>query len=406
MSGSWPMPKFLLISQCLVLAISAISTSAILARTRLVPDVKIVGRRFVFIDGLRGLACLLVFLNHAPLTLINLGIPQNMVHVPDKYIQKLLNVSGSVGVQIFFCVTGFLFFTKMIESSSGKLDLFKFFRNRVYRLVPLYFLAASICLVIIAGSTEMPIGFFEGSLWNSAQLYFFGFAPNPTINGFDSGRLLGVNWSLPYEWKFYLVYGVLFFAYWRWKKIRLPAVLVLGAWAVLDFLIWGRAFWPYFLSGYLAALTYSCSCKIQTADKIKVRFSFFAFFLLILPFFIGGEHYGLVRFILITLAFVAIVLGSHRFLSHRSLLYLGEISYSFYLLHGLSLYVIFSIGRKFTDLSQMSYVSLTSALALSTVVVVAFASLTYRFVEYRFLSMRRTRSASSNVHDLQAAQLL
>ncbi|MBJ2204465.1 acyltransferase family protein [Pseudomonas carnis] len=65
-----------------------------------------VKHEYKFINGLRGLAAIFVFVNHAPFVLINLGVKNTVFSAWGQIYPNL----GSFGVQIFFCITGFLFF--------------------------------------------------------------------------------------------------------------------------------------------------------------------------------------------------------------------------------------------------------------------------------------------------------
>ncbi|WP_350649260.1 acyltransferase family protein [Pseudomonas sp. HY13-MNA-CIBAN-0226] len=102
-----------------------------------------VPHEYKFINGLRGLAAVFVFVNHAPFVLTNLGITNSSFSSWGQIYPNL----GSFGVQIFFCITGFLFFDKIMKSNS--IDWNGFFLARLKRVAPLYY-ASSIIVVLIA----------------------------------------------------------------------------------------------------------------------------------------------------------------------------------------------------------------------------------------------------------------
>ncbi|MGP5490482.1 acyltransferase family protein, partial [Pseudomonas helleri] len=91
---------------------------------------------YKFINGLRGLAAVFVFINHAPFILTSLGITNSTFSTWGWIYVNL----GSFGVQIFFCITGFLFFDKVIKTPTMQWD--NFFEGRVRRVAPLYYFSS------------------------------------------------------------------------------------------------------------------------------------------------------------------------------------------------------------------------------------------------------------------------
>ncbi|HFG3782180.1 TPA: acyltransferase family protein, partial [Escherichia coli] len=91
------------------------------------------GKRYLHIDGIRGIAALLVVLNHAVFSLSNNGFNPLSVNTSNFWV---FAHAGDIGVQIFFCITGFLFFDKIIKTGN-KINWEMFFVSRVKRLVPM-----------------------------------------------------------------------------------------------------------------------------------------------------------------------------------------------------------------------------------------------------------------------------
>src|SRR6218665_4087461 len=81
------------------------------------------------LDGVRGLAIVLVLLFHA--------------HVPGF-------ANGAIGVDVFFALSGFLITTLLIEelSRSSRLRFARFYTRRASRLLPAYLLLGVTCVVL------------------------------------------------------------------------------------------------------------------------------------------------------------------------------------------------------------------------------------------------------------------
>ena len=85
--------------------------------------------RIPCLDGLRGVAILLVIFSH-------LHFPASAGPLP-KHVQAR---AGYLGVQVFFVLSGFLITTLMLREvgRTGRLSLRGFYLRRVLRIVPAY----------------------------------------------------------------------------------------------------------------------------------------------------------------------------------------------------------------------------------------------------------------------------
>ncbi|GAA0622922.1 acyltransferase [Kutzneria viridogrisea] len=139
-------------------------------------------KRFPALDGLRAVSALLVVLFH------NEG--------PDI-------LQGWLGVQVFFVLSGFLITTLLLRERdrTGRVSLRAFYIRRAFRILPVYFLILGLTLagLLVAGQflsqppgTELP-----------QYLLFF--------TEFGHGGAYGQAWSLGIEQKFYLLWPVLAF---------------------------------------------------------------------------------------------------------------------------------------------------------------------------------------------------
>ena len=139
-------------------------------------------RRFAGLDGLRAIAALLVVLFH------NQG--------PDI-------LQGWIGVQIFFVLSGFLITTLLLRehARTGRVNLANFYLRRAFRILPVYLLILGLLTVGLLAAGK----FLSNPLGRQFPLYLlFG-------NEFTLGGPFGQSWTLGIEQKFYLVWPLLAF---------------------------------------------------------------------------------------------------------------------------------------------------------------------------------------------------
>ncbi|RNL77323.1 acyltransferase family protein [Nocardioides marmorisolisilvae] len=160
------------------------------------------------LDGLRGVAILLVLGQHAPTRPL---------------------IDGFVGVTVFFCLSGYLITTLLLrELDGGGLDLRGFYRRRVARLGPalVVVVVVTTAVVLIArpdlrfAQTFAPAG---AALTYTTSLFDWGHHP------FASGDYFNYTWTLSIEEQFYLLWPLaLFWSYRRDPRLlaALTAVLI------------------------------------------------------------------------------------------------------------------------------------------------------------------------------------
>jgi peptidoglycan/LPS O-acetylase OafA/YrhL len=158
--------------------------------------------RIAGLDGLRGIAVVLVIMHNASeLELAHQDrlYPEAwLAHVYDHFTQI-----GWVGVQLFFVLSGFLITRILLESKGSKGNLCGFYRRRVRRIFPLYYLTLVAVLVLLA---NLPLAPAELVLSQQHQWSLWLFLSNwYQCWGLE---VFGMThfWSLAVEEQFYLVW--------------------------------------------------------------------------------------------------------------------------------------------------------------------------------------------------------
>ena len=167
------------------------------------------------LDGLRGVAILLVLGQHAPTRPL---------------------IDGFVGVTVFFCLSGYLITTLLLrELATGKVDLRRFYRRRVARLGPgLVVVVTVTTAVVLIARPDLTTGqaFGPAGAAISYTTSLFDWAHHP----FATGDYFNYTWTLSIEEQFYLLWP--FLLVWGYRRSpRLLAGLtaaLIGASLALD----------------------------------------------------------------------------------------------------------------------------------------------------------------------------
>ncbi|MFJ1336753.1 acyltransferase family protein [Pseudomonas caricapapayae] len=338
--------------------------------------------RFPTLDGLRGLCASSVFIHHSVMAYGFYAAGKwKPVSGVSSYDGNYMGHLGSVGVMLFFMVTGFLFSDRLIRNS-GREDWVGFYRKRIRRIAPLYFFVVltviAICVISDAIKGSFLVGYGQALQW-----FGFGFFPLSSLGmtGFTWTMVCGVLWTLAIEWQFYFLLPAIgvFCTRNRTFLTFVGAVSVLSVMLALSkgIEVKTAVIALCFCAGAIAAHLHSTPWRKHLASwpmavlsvallaiDIKYRFS----------------SYNLLSFLSVALIFLCASNGNSFFgiLNFRPMKFLGVISYSVYLCHGL---VLFG-ASKAVSLGMSQYAMLAALL------LVPFCALTYRYVERPFLSQR------------------
>jgi peptidoglycan/LPS O-acetylase OafA/YrhL len=153
--------------------------------------------RLPTLDGLRGIAVLLVMLYH-----FNVNMPR------DASVEGLVTTAlnaGWIGVDLFFVLSGFLI-TGILLDSRGSGSYFKnFYARRVLRIMPLFYLFLFLGLFVYPKLPYQPYPDFR--LQND-EFWYLAFLGNLRIVQVQAFRnpFADITWSVAIEEQFYLVW--------------------------------------------------------------------------------------------------------------------------------------------------------------------------------------------------------
>jgi peptidoglycan/LPS O-acetylase OafA/YrhL len=342
------------------------------------------------LDGLRGIAILLVLLAH---------------HFD---VIPYFPILGPCGVDLFFVLSGFLI-TDILLRSRGKAKwLQSFFINRVLRIFPVYYLVLLIYFLISPYLDPDVIQYnYYHAHWEALVFHFNNFLivfyPNHT-----EGRIFGHFWSLSVEEQFYLFwpFAVLLFSS-KHSLVFLLITIILIAIGIRLYAwysfrdaenYWGAMtnlrFDAIAPGALLAALRY----EYPTSRKKKF-ISFSVLIFIIYAILIGYKYFydrsfshyltgGITAFCMC--AGLAIIFGieeraQRSWLANRPLVFFGKISYGLYIFHFPLLLIARHYAIKYFGNEVYTHL-ISGAITAILAVLLSFAS--YHWFERRFLAMK------------------
>jgi exopolysaccharide production protein ExoZ len=282
-------------------------------------------------EGLRGLAVFLVFTQHYAYQVLTLGQFAG-IELP---IIAAMRSYGNIGVELFFVLSGYLIYGTLVRRNPRFLD---FMRRRIVRIYPAFlavFLIYLMLHLIKTGDDKIPADPLSAGLYVAANLLLL-----PGL--FPIVPLLSVTWSLSYEMFFYVSTAILVAALRMDLRARRQRLMVLATITIM----------------FLA------SCFISDAVPSRMM-PFFAGMLLAegigvsqwrVPSFLGlaapvtalllsrnvpmpWNMLELMHTVALFLLCASALAGgaAARVFSWSPARWLGNISYSYYLLHGLTI---------------------------------------------------------------------
>jgi peptidoglycan/LPS O-acetylase OafA/YrhL len=310
------------------------------------------------LDGLRGLAALLVFGVHIWIYQL-----PNTVELQRDSFGELLLFEARVAFVMFFVLSGYLLYRPFARAALGEsppVSVGSYFVRRAARIMPAYYLAMAATLVLIATAGDVP----GRRTVETGELPLFAvFAQN-----YSPHTLLKLNaatWTLAVEVAFYVLLPVIGLLALRFcssarRQAWLLAWLVVAGltWNVIDYFSgWGPvashsapSFLPYFACGMLVALLVErrrATGQLRIARRGTLALVGGALALLVANGYWHATDRTPNEFAMETfadlgaaIAFAAIiavlVIGTGtgvRWLGRQPFAWFGQISYGFYLWH-------------------------------------------------------------------------
>ncbi len=299
--------------------------------------------RLLPMEGLRGVAVTLVFLQHAGVQALLLGLPTGAARAVATWGSNY----GNLGVELFFLLSGYLIYGTLVRRAPGFVPFMLRRAERIYPTFLVVFLPLLVLALMGGIPGRLPEGLLGGTLGVLANLLLLaGLLPIQPI--------VTVAWSLSYEAFFYVATAAAVLGLGMHRMERGRRLALLGA----------------------AAAAFLAACLLEVPG-VSVRMApFFAGMALAeglgraVPGWLGlaapllgaavtasGVRLGIGAEFLQTACFFALCAACFRggnavasAMTWAPLRWLGNMSYSYYLSHGLLVRACFlALGRVLPD---------------------------------------------------------
>ncbi len=361
-------------------------------------------RHLLALDGVRGLAILLVLIYHFTLGMTGSDLPGRLF--------LKLTASGWCGVDLFFVLSGFLITGILIDAKESPHRFRNFYARRALRIFPLYYAVLTFVFVflplVVAGPEGRPP-------LDDAGIWLWAYGTNILASLRDSWFPLGHFWSLAVEEHFYLFWPAVVF--WCDRKTVLAlcgSMLLIALAARLMMVASGAALAAYCLTvcrmdalaigGFVAiAAREPAVFEKMYAHAWKFTFATATALLALAVCQLGLNLFDpaiqVVGYLLLDLMFAAVILhavaspdrGSVAFvLTLRPLRWLGTYSYGIYVFN--SIFLLVAEGSSLlprlvswsgsTTLGRLFYVAVAASATLGS------AWLSWHLLEKHFLKFK------------------
>lgn len=365
---------------------------------------------FPNLNSVRAIAAIMVVVSHIEKHKNILGLE------PSNLIIKW----GSIGVTLFFVLSGFLItYLLLIEDSKfSKIDVKNFYIRRILRIWPLYFLI--LAFVYLSISYILP-EYYKADI---EKFSLFGlllnlfFLTNLTDSLVLIPGIISTIWSIGVEEQFYI--------FWPWvikakkeNRVKLIAfiVVLLPLLKILFILIYKLTQINAFNTFYIlltytrfdsmaigALFAFLAFYKRIELGKVKLKYETFigriiqivTYILVILFFIFGNIHpalFNLLNYEIFPVLFGICILNlaTNKYsivnLENNFISYLGKISYSIYLNHMVVLFIFFP----YLNSMLVGFSIVTKNLIIfpvTLILVIGISILTYNWYEKQFLKLK------------------
>lgn len=345
------------------------------------------------LDGLRGFAILLVVFYH------NFGFTNYLFF-------------GWLGVDLFFVLSGFLITDILLKTKGSKEYLYNFYIRRILRILPLYYLALILFLVLfpLFNLHILNLDYYVHHqlwFWTYLQNWLYIFHPIP-------GNTAALNhfWSLAVEEQFYLIWPFVILLLKKPKAIIYLLFILLVGVVTLRFVLWEfkiehLAYFNLYTFTRVDGICIGSMLAVFRTTNPKAINRYFTFIVLglaalnfVFYFFNQRNQFSYPYLAIVGYTTFAVIFGLlvnegvqgenvfiNKIFSSSILKFFGAISYSLYVIHWPVYLILSSVLQKEFAANFWSKSFTISTISIFISVILAFLS--FHFFEKRFLILKK-----------------
>ncbi len=305
-----------------------------------------------------------------------IGVMLSHIGFGDSYINQ---ISFSAGVNIFFCISGFL----MMYTTQNSVPQ-DFLIRRLIRLVPLYWILTImtfLAALVVKNIWTTEIEFSE----LIKSLFFIPYFREGLKTGSVVRPIVGPAWTLRFDIWFLFIFAIAMKLSHKWRGL-ISGFLCLFLVILGNFMhdktafssFFGKSFWLNYIAGILVFYIWKWA---EEKTEFKKRFSTLWVSVSIVCFAILYIS-KIPDYLCVFLSFcvlISVLLVFEKKRMPKSVMYFGKISYSFYLTH----YYVILIVDKFFDLETLSFATVLLTVGVFAISLIV-AHITYCLIEIKF----------------------
>lgn len=293
-------------------------------------------------EGLRAFAAFMVFVVHYAAQALPWVVPKTFSTDFILYIRYF----GATGVDFFFILSGFLIYGMLI---SKDVPVRKYIKRRLLRIYPTFIVVMILYLVLsflFPAESKLPGGVYENSIFIIQSFLLL-----PGILSIEP--IMTVAWTLSYEMFFYLIVPVFIVGLGMRSWQAKHRITFLASIALVGFII------GFETSSYIRMLMFVSGMlvfELKNTSDLKLPFNnplailICTFFLMFLVRYNYPDNYGLASVFLMFFGYGLVCFLSFddqtnlgKIFANRFMRWYGNMSYSYYLIHGLTLKFLFMV---------------------------------------------------------------
>jgi len=352
------------------------------------------------LDALRFFAFPSVFIAHSPT--LNYGSSSQLWKQEIGRALDRAAHAGVYGLPLFFFLSSFLITELLLREheKTGSIHVKAFYARRILRIWPLYYLGVLCAIAVSAIPSGYPLTHREIVY----LVFFLGY-----LGGAYHGNPLGILWSISVEELFYVA--------WPWiaragkQVIKCVAFLCFPVSLATLWIVLPDAWYNpichflFFATGALVALKFhQRAWSLSLLGRILMFAAGVIAWLMPIFYWDASRWVNRTSFLIADIGVVLIFLSVFQFNANRIprwTIYLGQISYGLYVFHLVSLRFVERVIIRHLSFAGSQFCTLLTTMALSLVLTIAIASVSYRYFEMPFLRLKerfqfiRSRSVSA-----------